>query len=395
MPPSPVSNLNSSDGSSPAQRTRSIGTLFVVNGLVFSNFLPRIPEIRDQLGVSNTGLGVSLLGGGLGGIIGSLVVARVLRTTTTKNLVTVAASALAIGLPIIAFMRSPIGLLIALTALGFADTFNDISMNAQGVRIQELLGRPIIQRLHGGWSLGMFAGTGIGLIAAAADLSIKVHFALVGVVMISAVWYARRHLLPTDPTPPVVDSAQPRQRLFSPIVIAMSAMAIGVAFLEATPNDWSSVTMRDELGVLKWNGLGTVVFAGSMLIGRLGGDHARVMLGARRFLGLATVLAALGGLIVVVAQTAGMGLLGFACWGLGVSVMFPMLYEMAATLPGTSEGAGLGAMVIGQRSGFMACTLIVGTLSDVFSLQTAIAIVVGIAMLLLFGTRLWIHPAGA
>ncbi len=383
----------SSVESTPAQRTRAIATLFVVNGLVFSNFLPRIPEIRDQLGVSNTGLGASLLGGGLGGIFGSLVVARVLRKTTTKNLVTAAASALAIGLPVIAFMNSALGLLLALTALGFTDTFNDISMNAQGVRIQEMLGKPILQRLHGGWSLGMFAGTGIGLIAAATDLNIKIHFALVGLVMITAVWSVRRHLLPTDPAPPVVDAAQPRKRLFSPIVLAMSAMAIGVSFLEATPNDWSSVTMRDELGVLKWNGLGTVAFAGAMLIGRLGGDHARVILGARRFLGVATVLAGLGGLIVVIAESAAVGLLGFACWGLGVSVMFPMLYEMAATLPGTSEGAGLGAMVIGQRSGFMACTVFVGALSDVFSLQTAIAVVVAIAMLLVIGTRVWIHPA--
>ena len=365
----------------------------MVNGLVFSNFLPRIPEIRDQLGVSNTGLGGSLLGGGLGGIVGSLLVARVLRRTTTKNLVTIAATCLSIGLPVIAFMGSPIGLLVALFVLGFADTFNDISMNAQGVRIQEVVGRPIIQRLHGGWSLGSFAGTGIGLLAAAANVNIKVHFTIVGLVMLGAVWTARPHLLATDPAPPVTTSSAARSRLVSPIVIAMSAMAMGVAFLEATPNDWSSITMRDAFDVSKrWSGLGTVVFAGAMLVGRLGGDHAKLWLGSKRFLGLATVLAAIGGLVVVAASSAGAGLLGFAIWGLGISVMFPLLYEMAATLPGTSEGAGLGAMVIGQRSGFMLCTAIVGRFSDVFSLQTAIAMVVAIALVLVVGTRVWIHP---
>jgi hypothetical protein len=366
--------------------------LFVVNGLVFSNFLPRIPEIRDQLGVSNTGLGASLLGGGLGGIIGSLLIARVLRNVTTKNLVTAAATALALGLPIIAFMRSPVGLLIALTALGFADTFNDISMNAQGVRIQDLLTKPIMQRLHGGWSLGSFAGTGIGMLAAAAGISIKLHFALVGLVMLIAVWTSRRHLLDSDPPPPQAEATGRSKRLLSPIVIAMSLMAVGVAFLEATPNDWSSVTMRDVLGVTTWSGLGTVAFAAAMLLGRLGGDHAKVRLGTSRFLTLATIATAAGGLLVVIAESVAIGLIGFAVWGLGVSVMFPLLYEMAAKLPGTSEGAGLGAMVIGQRSGFMLCTLAVGRFSDVYSLQTAIAIVVVVALVLVLGMRIWVHP---
>ncbi len=54
----------------------AVAALFFVNGATFSNWLPRIPEIRDNLGLGNAGLGVTLLGGGLGGIIGALVVGQ-------------------------------------------------------------------------------------------------------------------------------------------------------------------------------------------------------------------------------------------------------------------------------------------------------------------------------
>ncbi|MCB0985003.1 MAG: hypothetical protein KDB06_10175, partial [Ilumatobacter sp.] len=62
---------------SPRRATLAVGVLFFVNGATFSNWLPRIPEIRDSLGLSNDSLGVTLLGGGLGGIVGSLIVGRI------------------------------------------------------------------------------------------------------------------------------------------------------------------------------------------------------------------------------------------------------------------------------------------------------------------------------
>ena len=42
----------------------SAGVLFFANGAVYGNWIPRLPEIKDRLGVGNSGLGVALLGGG-------------------------------------------------------------------------------------------------------------------------------------------------------------------------------------------------------------------------------------------------------------------------------------------------------------------------------------------
>lgn len=113
----------------------AVAVLFFVNGMTFSNWLPRVPEVRDRLGLGNVGIGAVLLGGGLGGIIGALLVGWLSERLGSKRLLLMAASALAIGLPLIGLVPVAALLLVVLTALGMLDVFNDVSMNAQGVMI--------------------------------------------------------------------------------------------------------------------------------------------------------------------------------------------------------------------------------------------------------------------
>ena len=155
--------------------TWSVGAVFFVNGFVFSNWIPRINEVRDHLGVSNSGLGLSLLGGGLGGFVGSLLVARVVEHVRTRTVVLVASLVMAVLVPLVAFVPNAAVLMLLLTLMGFNDVQNDVAFNTQGVMIQTRIGRPIMQRLHGTWSLGMVVGGATGWVASAADVPLRVQ----------------------------------------------------------------------------------------------------------------------------------------------------------------------------------------------------------------------------
>lgn len=50
----------------------AVTILFLVNGVAFSSWLPRVPEVRDRLGLSLGQLGAVLLGVGLGGVLASV-----------------------------------------------------------------------------------------------------------------------------------------------------------------------------------------------------------------------------------------------------------------------------------------------------------------------------------
>jgi hypothetical protein len=74
-------------------------------------------------------------------------------------------------LPIIGAARSPAVWLAGMFAYMFVDVLVDISMNLQGSWISARRHTPVMNRLHGVWSLGTFAG-GLGAVAAnAAGLS--------------------------------------------------------------------------------------------------------------------------------------------------------------------------------------------------------------------------------
>lgn len=363
----------------------AVAALFAVNGATFSNWLPRLPEIRDSLGIDNAGLGATLLGGGLGGILGSLLVGRVMDRTGSRRLVTIAACALSIGLPLVAFAPTAVALAALLTVLGTLDVFNDVAMNAQGVFVQERVGRSIMNRLHAMWSLGFTGGALVGSAAMAAGLAVRTHLLVVGAVLLTTVLVVERWLVPVDP--PVRENEAPEGtagssgddtvpvRRVSPAVVAMALAAVAAAMLEVMPNDWAAVYMRDVFDAERAAGFGTVAVAGAMLVGRLGGDHVLDRIGERRLLVGALVVCALGVATTVVAPTIPVALTGLAIWGIGMSVVFPQLYATAARLPGTSAGTGLGSMLLGQRFGGMLTAVTVGALAQWRDLRFAFAAV--------------------
>ena len=81
-------------------------------------------------------------------------------------------------------------------------------------------------------------------------------------------------------------------------------------------------------------------------------------------------------------------LIGLAIWGLGLSVVFPQLYATAARLPGTSAGAGLGSMLLGQRLGGLLTAVSVGALAEWQDLRVAFAVVGATAFTILLVTVL-------
>ncbi|MDH4148002.1 MAG: MFS transporter, partial [Acidimicrobiia bacterium] len=71
---------------------------------------------------------------------------------------------------------------------------------------------------------------------------------------------------------------------------------------------------------------------------------------------------------------------GFALWGLGVSVLFPLLYGAAGSLDALGPGGGLAIMSVGARMGFLVEPPTVGWLAERSHLARGLAIAVGGAL---------------
>ena len=368
--------------------TASVALIFFVNGMVFSNWVPRISEVRDRLGVSNSGLGVSLLGGGLGGFLGSLLVVRVVRRLKSRTVVAIASTALALLIPLIAIAPNSVSLLLLLTATGFADVQTDVAVNAQGVMVQHRLGRPIMQRLHGMWSLGMVTGGATGLAMSALDVGLGWHLLGVSVIMLLSIgWSVGGLLAADDPHTHEAIPAETRRRTAPLLTVAVGSMGLALAIIESLPNEWSSVVLNDVFAAGRWKAAGTAVFAVFMLMGRLSGDDLIMRLGSRRTFTTGVWMCVGSAGLLAVAPVTAVAFVAYATWGLGVSVLFPQLYEVAAKLPGLSAARGLGAMTFGQRLGFLVASGAVGAIADLTNLRAAMIGLTAVATLILVSAR--------
>lgn len=70
MSPTAVRELDSHQETQAIAAARAATVLFFLNGLVIGSWIPRMAELRDNLGVTEDILGRSLMGMGLGGLAG-------------------------------------------------------------------------------------------------------------------------------------------------------------------------------------------------------------------------------------------------------------------------------------------------------------------------------------
>jgi len=350
-----------------------VALLFFVNGMAVGSWLPRLPEIRDRLGLDLGTLGLTLALGGLGSLIGSSISGLIIGRFGSRRSAVVAALVVYLFLPLIAAVPTTSLLAVVLAFMGFVDAQADVGMNAVGVGVEEAVGRSVMTRLHGLWSLGTLVGSGLSALAILLGLRLGAQLLIMSVLGLSAALASVRLIAES---PPRAREGQRSGRLAAGLMLA-GGLAV---FVEGAPFDWSALFLADVTGSGEaLAGTGVIVFTAGMLAGRLAGDHVVDRFGAIRTLYVGIVVAVLALSLVVGLQTAGMALVGFAVWGLGISVALPVLYKLAGSHPSLGEGSGLAALTVGTRLGFMAAPALVGVSATARSLPAALAVVVGLA----------------
>jgi MFS family permease len=350
-----------------------VAILFFVNGVVVGSWLPRLPEIRDRLGIDLRTLGLILALGGVGSLIGSSLSGVVVTRLGARRAAVISASALFVMLPLVSVAPTAAYLAVVLALMGLVDSPSDVGMNAVGIRVEERLGRSIMNRLHGLWSLGTLIGSGGSALAILVGLALGPQLLMVAVVGLAAVLVAGR-LVP-DTAPRVRTGARSG-------TLALGLMLAGgtLVFIEGAPFDWSAIYLLDNIGTgPAVASTGVILFTAGMLAGRLGGDHVVDRFGSLPTLFAGVALSLVAMLAVVTADATATALVGFGTWGLGISVAVPVLYKLAGSHRSFGEGSGLAALTVGTRLGFLVAPAVIGAGAAAWGLPTALGVIVGVA----------------
>ena len=339
---------------------------FFINGLMTASYVARAPQIRDQLGVTVDRFGLLLTIAMTIGLVGSAVAGRVIDRFSTRRVLQVGAIVTAATMPFIGAARSPLFWLAAMMTYMLLDLLVDISMNLQGSWISARRHTPVMNRLHGVWSLGTFAGGLLAVGANAVGMSPFVHLSLIAVLVGVSLVFILRNLLPQDEDghadAPTDAPERTRSIRFGPVVL-LALAGMFAAVTEATPGDWATFRLTDDLGAS--GAYGSAAFAAltvGMTAMRFGGDFLQARLGRHGLRRVSIGLAAIGFLLASLVDGRAAALLGFTVVGLGVATFMPVLYDDAARAPGR-RGAGLGGLTAGMRLGFLGTPVAVGALA--------------------------------
>jgi len=352
----------------------AITVVFGLNGVVYGSWASRIPAIQNRLDLSAGALGIALAGVAAGALVamplsGSWSARAGSRRVTRSFLVAVCV------LLALAGLAPSLGLLIVATfAYGAANGALDVAMNTQGTSIEKRAGRLILSSLHAGFSAGGLLGALIGAAAAAADLDVRVHLALVGAIALAIGLPMTRDLLPADAdaAPEGPSFARPSRALW-----ALGILAFCCLLAEGAAADWSAVYVEDALDAPAGQAaLAFAAFSATMTLGRLAGDRLAGAFGSVRLLRVCGLVAGAGIGGALLLAMPGAAIVGFGLLGAGLSVVVPIVFRSAASVPGAAAGPSLAAVSTLGYLGFLAGPPIVGGLAEVTSLPAALSVVV-------------------
>lgn len=358
---------------------------FFINGSVVGSVLPRLPEIRDRIGSDVASLGLVLTLASLGGLLGSVVCSPIIERVGSKRAMVGGGLALTGTLFLTAAARSPFVLWLALALWLLFDVIADVGMNMQGSAISARRSVPVMNRLHGLWSLGTVLGGGLASVLASIELDLQIHLSAVAVTLIAAMVFVAPGLLPEAEVrpPPETETKTPGEAASTPrISPRLTLMIFGLLgamamTMEQISGDWAALRLTDDLNETAGiAALGFVAYTVGMTTGRFAGDSVLGFVGEHRMIRFGAALNAVGLGVAFLIDAFPAVIIGLVLAGLGNSVIFPMLYDQAAKAPGKA-GAGLGAMVGGSRIGALIAPVTVGALAatDALSIGQAVAIV--------------------
>jgi MFS family permease len=254
------------------QELNLIKGLFFLFGLLIMSWVPRFPEVKANLRLTNGEFGSIVSMGAIGNLVALLTVGHLVHKYGARWILHIGAFLLAISLAFLTHSTSSIVFLIFIIIQGCAISAFHISINSQGFFFQDRTKRQIITLLSGFWSSGalissMIAGLLVDRVALGTYTNILATVCFV--VMTLIIIKISPNLVKADVSPNSEHRARDMFKGFK-IDVSVSASLMLVIMLEYAVSDWAAIFVKEDMNIL--SGIHTlpyILFTLAMIIGRL------------------------------------------------------------------------------------------------------------------------------
>ncbi|MEN9954708.1 MAG: hypothetical protein RLZZ41_372 [Actinomycetota bacterium] len=363
---------------------RALAVFFFTQGFVAITFIPRIPEIIEQIGVSFAVWGLIIGFAGIGSLLPLLVANRLVGRFGTRPIINISSIFIALAVMSLAWAPNGFVFFIFQTVMMFSMSFFNIAINAQSVMLQKRVRQVIIGKFHAAWSIGAGASAALSGIMAS-FVSLQIHLFVVPLVCLVVFQvFIRSMVSPEEDGHKEEKQASKKVPFFkSPNQLWLLALGLftGV-FLELVMMDWSALFSQQVM--LLSPTLGAVPFATFML----------AMIGGRLLITKATkkyhiselskwggiygsIMMAVGLIVapplVEYNQILALAVLSFfwALGGFGLAPLVPSFFGAAGHVAGLTTSQALARMSLLNSLAVIGAKVVMGGLAETVGLQIA------------------------
>lgn len=303
----------------------AVAAAFLSQGLVFISLTTRLPDYQDRWDISELTLSLLLLMMVLLAGVGSVVAEALARRRDSAWLLRLGLVLSALAVPVLTTAPAMGVFVGGLAVYGVALGVVDATTNMQAVAVEHAYGRPILPSFHGAWTLGGIIGAALTLATSALPLGVAAGVAVVPVAVL---------FLPFLPRAAGVLPTVPSDVPWRPLLLVGLGMVV-FYMVDTAAQTWGAVYLDTTLstpdGLVA---LATLPYLVASLALRLGGDGLVRSYGAVRVIRVGALVSCGALVIVVLAPSWPVAVLGFTLLGAGVAVIAPLSFSAAARIAG-------------------------------------------------------------
>mgnify|MGYP000013444821 CR=1 FL=1 len=350
---------------------------FFIQGFMAVSWLPRIPEVIDNLEVPFATWGLIIGVAGLGNMAPLLFANRVINRFGTRPILQISFVAIALSLASFGFINQPGLFFLVLLAQNFCYGLFNIAVNSHSVVFQNRIGKIILGRFHAAWSIGAALSSLLtGFFAPI--LSLATYLTGVSVLGLVICLIATAQMLsPTeDGHEQEKKRAEPVALFRTPRYVVILALGLFCGVLpELAMMDWSAVFAKETLGLAAGQqGLPYTIFVTSMIVGRLSIGRLTKRHHISRIGQVGAVVGAISMTIAVVLGTILAGIspvLALAAtaifWvtaGLGTGPQVPSVFSNAGSVEGMTTAQAMSRMSLMNSTIILGIKVVLGAVAQ-------------------------------
>ena len=374
----------------------SLVAVFFIQGVLSITYIPRIPEIIEQIGVSFATWGLIIGLAGLGALVPLLITNRLVGRFGTMPIVRISSVMLVFTTMSLGFATNGLIYFLFHAFMMFSMSFFNISVNAQSVMLQKKVDRVILGKLHASWSIGAAISAALsGILASFVPL--QTHLIVVSLVVLVAFEVFNRNMLrPSEDGHSEERQGSKRIPFFkSPTQLWLLAFGLFAGiFPELVLMDWSAVfskqvmLLNPTLGAIPYTAFTIAMIAGRLLIGRATKKYHISELS--KWGGIIGSITMLLGVVVAPPLVAVSPILAlvvlslfWAVSGFGMAPMVPSFFGAAGHIAGLTTAQALSRMSLVNAMVVIVAKIFMGALAQGIGL--VLAFIFPITMLFIAG----------